>query len=105
MNKTTEALKLSEKACFAGKECEALLAKLCVKLGMPDLASEFLDPGVFDRAITALREALDHSGEANEMVAEQAEQEPTNLCQNTTELVEKDCGGAHHHCYPGSFGD
>lgn len=30
----------------------------------------------FPAAITALREALDHSGEANEMVAEQAEQEP-----------------------------
>ena len=55
----------------------------------------------FDDDIKALREAL---AEREQRTEEQAEQDPTNLCQNSTELVEKDCGGAHHHCYAGSFG-
>ena len=44
------------------------------------------------------------SPEDVEKTAKSIHDKSTNLCQNSTELVEPDCAGAHHHRYAGSFG-
>ena len=44
------------------------------------------------------------SPEHIEKTAKSIHDKSTNLCQNSTELVEPDCAGSHHHRYAGSFG-
>lgn len=53
----------------------------------------------------ALVDSVDTSLERVEKTAKSIHIAPTNSCQKPTELVETDCGGAHHHRYAGSFGD
>lgn len=110
---TEEALRLAEKACLAGKECENLLAKVCIKLGIPDLASEFLDQGVFNRALAAINEVKtntwssseysggepikqDHIPDATKMVAEPTVKESLTTQEPVVPAFLR---------RPGSFGD
>lgn len=49
-------------------------------------------------------DSVDTSPKRVEKTAKSIHDESTNPCQKSTELAEKDCGGAHHHRYAGSFG-
>lgn len=50
-------------------------------------------------------DSVDTVPERVEKTAESLHVESTNSCQNTTELVDKDCDGAQHHRYAGQFHD
>lgn len=54
--------------------------------------------------INAHVDSVNTAQECVEKTEKSIHDKSTNLCQNSTELVEPDCAGAHHHRYAGSFG-